>query len=169
MKYWVSFGAFQMFEMIADVTVAFILPFYIEIKILSILWMVLGTKLIFDTIVNRELSRREKSIDRWLKKASKCRDEMLAILWMEFSQCSIKILSALASGGMSVLLVKTPETSNQTSPVCSDAEEADQPDVIMIDDDVQDTEVQERPCVVVRPRYSRLSRTRVTPLYLDEQ
>lgn len=123
MKYWVSFGAFQAFEIVSDVTISFILPFYIELKLLSILWMVLGTKLIFDTIVNRELSRREKTIDRWLNKISKCRDELLAILWLEFSQCSVKILSALMTGGLSVLLVKTPESSNRASPIYSDEDE----------------------------------------------
>lgn len=127
MKYWVSFGAFQMLEVISDLTLGFILPFYTELKILVILWLVMGTKLLFDTIVNRELSRREKSIDRWLNKIAKCRNEILAILWLELSQCSLKVLSALMSGGLSFLLVKSPEASKTNSPVNSDAEYEDEP------------------------------------------
>lgn len=120
MKYWVTYGAFQMFELFADFTLAFILPFYIELKILTIIWLVLGTKLVFDTIVNRELARREKSIDRWLHKLSKARDELLALVWYEVSQCSLKILTTLMSGGLSVLTLgpptPTPPQSQKSSP-----------------------------------------------------
>lgn len=157
LKYWVSFGAFQMFEIITDLTISFILPFYIELKILSIVWMVLGTKLIYDTIVHRELSRREKAIDRWLTKISKGRDELLAIVWLEVSQCSIKILSALMSGGLSVLLVKTPESSNRASPVYSDEDDEDkedkQDDIVMME---TETEIEEEPIKDDKPVLSRI-------------
>lgn len=97
MKYWVSFGAFQLFELVADFTIAFILPFYNELKLALIIWLVIGTKLVFDTIVNRELTKREKSIDRWLNKVSKLRDEFIASLWFELSRSSINIIRSLVT------------------------------------------------------------------------
>lgn len=126
MKYWISFGAFQTLEIFSDITLGYILPFYTELKLLIVLWLVMGTKILFDTIVNRELSRREKSIDKWLRKIAKCRNEILAILWIELSQCSLKILSALMTGGMSVLLVKSPHASKHPSRECSEDEDQDE-------------------------------------------
>lgn len=122
MKYWVSFSAFQLFELFADFTIGFILPFYIELKLISIVWLVLGTKLIFDSIVNRELTKREKSIDKWLNKIFKGRDELVAMIWYEISRCSIKIVT----GGLSVL-ARAPELQgNNASPIGSDEDEAEQ-------------------------------------------
>lgn len=84
-----------MFELFADFSLAYILPFYNELKLISIIWLVMGTKLIFDTIINRELTKREKSIDRWLNKVSKVRDEIIASLWYEISRSSINLLRSL--------------------------------------------------------------------------
>lgn len=122
-----------MFELFADITLAFILPFYIELKLAAIVWLVVGTKLVFDTIVNRELTKREKSIDRWLSKLLKIRDEIVAMIWFEISRCSIKIFTTLMTGGLYV----TGKTPEQT-PTCSDEdisknyeEEDDEATVIM--------------------------------------
>lgn len=97
LKYWVSYGAFQLFELVADFTLAYILPFYIELKLISILWLVMGSKLIFDSIVNRELTKREKTIDKWLTKLKKLRDELIASVWYEVSRCSVKIITTVFS------------------------------------------------------------------------
>lgn len=105
MKYWISFAAFQLFELISDYTLAFILPFYLELKITCLLWIVMGTKLIFDSIVNRELTKREKAIDKWLTRFSKARNEMVALVWFELSRCSVKLITMLMSVGMSALLI----------------------------------------------------------------
>lgn len=110
-----------MFELVADITLAFILPFYIELKLAFLVWLVLGTKLIFDSIVNRELTKREKAIDRWLNKIGKARNELVAMVWYEISRCSIKIAATIMSGGLAVL-IKSPDQSNEVSPTCSDEE-----------------------------------------------
>lgn len=103
MKYWVSFGLFQLAEFISDITLIFIMPFYYEIKLALLLWLVHGTKLVYDSIVNRELTKREKAIDKWLTRINKYRDEIIALCWFEVSRCSVRIIAALMSGGMSVL------------------------------------------------------------------
>lgn len=121
MKYWVSFSAFQIAEFGADLTLAYIVPLYYEIKLSLILWIVLGTKMFFDSIVNRELTKREKAIDKFLTKSAKARDEVIATAWFEVSRCSVKIFTLLMTGGLSVLS-KTPIHSQQTSPICSDSE-----------------------------------------------
>lgn len=104
MKYWVSFAAFQMFEFISDYTLVFIIPFYHEMKLMCIIWLVVGTKLVFDSIVNRELAKREKTIDKWLLRFSKYRNEMIAIIWFEISRCSVRLITLLMTGGVSILL-----------------------------------------------------------------
>lgn len=121
MKYWVSFAAFQSAEFGADITLAYVVPFYFELKLSLIFWIVFGTKLFFDSIVNRELLKREKSIDKFLTRLTKARDEIIATAWFEISRCSIKIFSLLMTGGLSVL-TKTPTHSQHTSPICSDSE-----------------------------------------------
>lgn len=73
----------------------------------------LGTKLIFDSIVNRELTKREKTIDKWLNRIGKARNELVAIIWFEVSRCSIKIFTALMSGGLSAIVTAPPEPSDE--------------------------------------------------------
>lgn len=97
-----------MFELVADIILAFIIPFYIEIKMAVIMWLVLGTNLIYDTIVDRELKKREKSIDKWLTKVGKLRDELIALVWFEISRCSYKIITSIFSGSLSVLAKDIP-------------------------------------------------------------
>jgi hypothetical protein len=103
MKYWVSYGLFQFVEFFSDITLIYIMPFYYEIKLALILWLVHGTKLVYDSIVNRELTKREKTIDKWLTRINKYRDEIIALVWFEISRCSVRIIAALMSSGMSVL------------------------------------------------------------------
>lgn len=118
MKYWVSFGAFQMFELFADITIAYIVPFYIELKLVAILWIITGTKLIFDTIVNRELTKREKSIDKCLNEMKRVRDELVATIWYEVSRCSINIVTTVMTSSLNVLVRPEPKSNDdETSPV----------------------------------------------------
>lgn len=133
MKYWVSFGAFQAFELVADITISFIIPFYIELKLAAIMWLVLGTKLVFDSIVNRELTKREKSIDRCLNRVKKIRDEIVATIWFEISRCSVRIVTTLMSGGLSVLAKS--EHIKDTSPNNSGDEEEEKMDTVDDHDD----------------------------------
>lgn len=159
MKYWVSFAAFQVFEFVSDYTLAFIVPFYLELKITCILWLVMGTKLIFDSIVNRELTKREKTIDKWLNRFSKARNEMVALVWFEMSRCSVKIITMLMSVGMSALLIEESSNESKQEDMCNkgkskkdqdsdtELEEAeDQDDNNNGEDkmDVTETQVQER-------------------------
>lgn len=109
MKYWVSYSAFQMFEHVSDITLSFILPFYIELKIMSIMWLVLGARIVFDSIINRELTKREKSIDRYLGKLNKLRDELIAVIWFEISRFSVQLISSMMTGGFAIL-ASAPET-----------------------------------------------------------
>lgn len=120
MKYWVSYGLFQLVEFISDITLIFIMPFYYEIKLALLLWLVHGTKLVYDSIVNRELTKREKAIDKWLTRINKYRDEIIALFWFEISRCSVRIIAALMSGGMSVIAKsqepELDESCNEISP-----------------------------------------------------
>lgn len=115
MKYWVSFAAFQSFELAADIILIFLIPFYYLFKLLVIVWLVYGTRMVYDTIINRELTKREKAIDKQLSKVFKLRDEIIATIWFEMSRCSVRIVTALMSGGLSVLTKSHPEHSENHS------------------------------------------------------
>lgn len=93
MKYWVSFSVFQTIEYFADLTVAFVMPFYIEFKISALMWLVhMRASSLIDSAVDKELKKREKTIDKWLKKIN---NEFIGVVWFELSRCSIKILAIL--------------------------------------------------------------------------
>lgn len=98
MIYWVSFAAFQTIEPIADITIIFITPFYFLIKILIITWLVYGTRILYESIINRELTKREKAIDRWLNKIYKLREEIIAFVWFELSNGLVRMFTTLMSG-----------------------------------------------------------------------
>lgn len=114
MKYWVSFAAFQTFELAADFILVFLIPFYHLFKLLIILWLVYGARVVYDSIINRELVKREKAIDEQLNKIYKLRNELIATVWFEASRCSVRVATALMSGGLSVLTKSHPEHSEES-------------------------------------------------------
>lgn len=133
-----------MFELVADITLAYIIPFYLELKLLAIIWLVVGTRLIFDSIVDRELSKREKAIDKWLGRGKRAREEFLAVVWFEVSRCSMKILTALMYGGLSGLKHNFP-LIDESPKMLMDKPQPEQQDVKMLVDRqiVQDSEEEE--------------------------
>lgn len=109
MKYWVSYAAFQSLELAADIILIYLIPFYYFLKLLVIAWLVYGTRIVYDSIINRELTKREKTIDKQLNRIFKLRDEIIATIWYELSRCSVRIVTTLMSGGLSVLTKSHPE------------------------------------------------------------
>jgi len=93
MKYWVSYSVFQVLEYFADLTVAFVMPFYLELKLCALMWLVhMRASSLIDSAVDKELKKREKNIDRWLKKLN---NEFVGVFWFQFSRVSVKILTFL--------------------------------------------------------------------------
>ena len=71
--YWIVFAIFTTFEMFADIFVAFWFPFYYEIKILILIWLItpvsrtsLGSSLIYRKFIHPNLMKKEREIDRMI-------------------------------------------------------------------------------------------------------
>ncbi|XP_020610053.1 receptor expression-enhancing protein 4-like isoform X1 [Orbicella faveolata] len=70
MMYWIVFALFITLELFADLLLAFWFPFYYEIKIMFMLWLLLpatkGSSILYRKFVHPWLSRNEKDIDSYI-------------------------------------------------------------------------------------------------------
>ncbi|XP_054721917.1 receptor expression-enhancing protein 1-like [Uloborus diversus] len=70
MMYWVVFAMYKFIEIFADIFIAFWFPFYYELKIMFVLWLICpatrGSSYIFRKLINPHLSKHEKVIDSYL-------------------------------------------------------------------------------------------------------
>ncbi|XP_054708482.1 receptor expression-enhancing protein 1-like [Uloborus diversus] len=73
MMYWIIFALFTCIETFADILVSFWLPFYYEMKILFVLWMLSpatrGSSVLYRRFVHPQLTKHEKEIDDYIAKA----------------------------------------------------------------------------------------------------
>jgi len=71
MMYWMVFAAFTFLESFTDLTL-FWIPFYYELKLLFILWLVFaptrGSSVIFRKLLYPQLLKREKAIDDYVQR-----------------------------------------------------------------------------------------------------
>jgi hypothetical protein len=85
MMYWVCFGMFSVTEVITDSIFGFWLPFYYEIKILLVFWLVSpygnGARIMYKNVVHPELIRREPVIDSYISTAKAFGVSSLWHLW----------------------------------------------------------------------------------------
>jgi len=75
MMYWIVFAAFSAIETFTDIFVAFWFPFYYEVKILLLIWLIspvsrgsLGSSIIYRKFVHPNLMKKEDEIDRWMQR-----------------------------------------------------------------------------------------------------
>jgi len=73
MMYWIVFAIFTSVETFADIFVAFWFPFYYEVKILLLIWLIspvsrgsLGSSILYRRFVHPSLIAREEEIDRMI-------------------------------------------------------------------------------------------------------
>ncbi|KAH6947687.1 hypothetical protein HPB50_020728 [Hyalomma asiaticum] len=73
MMYWIVFALFTCIETFSDIFISFWMPFYYEIKILFVLWLLSpvtkGSSLLYRRFVHPQLAQREQEIDELLEKA----------------------------------------------------------------------------------------------------
>ncbi|KAG8186490.1 hypothetical protein JTE90_004820 [Oedothorax gibbosus] len=73
MMYWIIFALFTCVETFADILVSFWLPFYYEMKILFVLWLLSpatrGSSVMYRRFVHPQLIKREREIDEYIAKA----------------------------------------------------------------------------------------------------
>ncbi|KFM80055.1 Receptor expression-enhancing protein 4, partial [Stegodyphus mimosarum] len=70
MMYWIVFAVYTFVEIFADIFIAFWFPFYYEIKIIFVLWLMCpatrGSTYIFRKLINPQLSKHEALIDSYI-------------------------------------------------------------------------------------------------------
>ncbi|XP_035228105.1 receptor expression-enhancing protein 4-like, partial [Stegodyphus dumicola] len=70
MMYWIVFAVYTFVEIFADIFVAFWFPFYYELKIFFVLWLMCpatrGSTYIFRKLINPQLSKHEALIDSYI-------------------------------------------------------------------------------------------------------
>lgn len=73
MMYWVVFALFTSAETVTDMFLGFWFPFYYELKIVVVLWLLSpateGSSMLYRQFVHPNLVKREKEIDEYLHKA----------------------------------------------------------------------------------------------------
>ncbi|XP_077501849.1 receptor expression-enhancing protein 1-like isoform X1 [Amblyomma americanum] len=73
MMYWIVFALFTCVETFSDIFISFWMPFYYELKILFVLWLLSpatkGSSLLYRRFVHPQLVQREQEIDELIEKA----------------------------------------------------------------------------------------------------
>ncbi|KAK4289640.1 hypothetical protein Pmani_037403, partial [Petrolisthes manimaculis] len=73
MMYWIVFAFFTCFETLTDLFISFWFPFYYELKILVVLWLLSpatrGSSILYRKFVHPWLARREEDIDQCIAQA----------------------------------------------------------------------------------------------------
>ncbi|GAB6031425.1 hypothetical protein CHUAL_009202 [Chamberlinius hualienensis] len=73
MMYWIVFAFFSCFETFTDVMFAFWFPFYYEIKIILVVWLLSpatkGSSILYRKFVHPKLAKHEKEIDEYISRA----------------------------------------------------------------------------------------------------
>lgn len=105
MMYWIVFALFTCAETFTDVFLSFWFPFYYEIKIILVLWLLSpatrGSSILYRKFVHPQLTKREKEIDEYLAKAKEQGYHTVVQLGTRgFNYASQMLLqTALKSGG----------------------------------------------------------------------
>lgn len=93
MKYWISFSVFQTVEYFADLTVAYVMPFYLETKILTLMWLVhMRASSLIDLAIDKELKKREKIIDKCI---ARCLNDYAGPGLFQVARLVIKIMATI--------------------------------------------------------------------------
>lgn len=73
MMYWITFAVYLTLEMFTDTFLSFLVPFYYELKILFVMWLISpytkGASLLYRKFIHPTLTRHENDIDEYLDRA----------------------------------------------------------------------------------------------------
>ncbi|KAF9274602.1 receptor accessory protein 4 [Mortierella alpina] len=124
LMYWTVMGIFTLAEVVLD-TFVFWFPFYYEIKMLFVLWMILpqtqGSIYLYQTFVDPYLTQHEREIDQTLKDIQK----QAMAMGMQYIKQAIQMIQnfaldiykkSLNQGGTSSLSVKSDDPSDRSAP-----------------------------------------------------
>ncbi|KAF9948363.1 receptor accessory protein 4 [Mortierella alpina] len=127
LMYWTVMGIFTLAEVVLD-TLVFWLPFYYEIKMLFVLWMILpqtqGSMYLYQNFVDPYLSQHEREIDQTLKDIKK----QAMAMGMQYIKQAIQVIQNFAldiykksqnQGAASSLSVDSDKPSDRSAPSSS--------------------------------------------------
>uniref|UniRef100_A0A0N5A8Z9 Receptor expression-enhancing protein n=1 Tax=Syphacia muris TaxID=451379 RepID=A0A0N5A8Z9_9BILA len=120
MMYWIVFAIFCVFETFADIFVSFWLPFYYELKIAFVLWLLSpwtkGASILYRKWVHPTLSRHEEDIDSMLEQAKSESYNQVLRLGSRGLLCAREIITTAALRGQAQL-VQQLQRSYSTSDI----------------------------------------------------
>ncbi|CAG9531567.1 unnamed protein product [Cercopithifilaria johnstoni] len=120
MMYWIVFAFFCFVETIADVIVSFWLPFYYELKIIFVLWLLSpwtkGASILYRKWVHPTLTKHERDIDLLLEHAKSESYNQVMRLGSRGILCAREIIATAALRGQAQL-VQQLQRSYSTSDI----------------------------------------------------
>ncbi|EFO25119.1 hypothetical protein LOAG_03363 [Loa loa] len=120
MMYWIVFAFFCFIETIADIIVSFWLPFYYELKIIFVLWLLSpwtkGASILYRKWVHPTLTKHEKDIDLLLEHAKSESYNQVMRLGSRGILCAREIIATAALRGQAQLVLQL-QRSYSTSDV----------------------------------------------------
>lgn len=157
MMYWVVFAFFSFVETFSDVFLSW-MPFYYEIKIIFVIWMLSpmtkGSSFLFKKFVHPQLKKREKEIDEYIAQArTKGYSAILSLGHRGLKYCT-NIVVKTAIKGQSTLTdhIKKSYSTNDLR-VPDDASDQMDSSISYIDDDEDEIETK-RDLEVISEEYS---------------
>ncbi|KAM3723735.1 Uncharacterized protein ACO02O_06920 [Dirofilaria immitis] len=120
MMYWIVFAFFCFIETIADIIVSFWLPFYYELKIVFVLWLLSpwtkGASILYRKWVHPTLTKHERDIDLLLEHAKSESYNQVMRLGSRGILCAREIIATAALRGQAQL-VQQLQRSHSTSDI----------------------------------------------------
>ncbi|GMS91157.1 hypothetical protein PENTCL1PPCAC_13332 [Pristionchus entomophagus] len=103
MMYWIVFALYQIFEAVADVFLAFWFPFYFQLKIVFVIWLLSpwtkGASILYRKWVHPALAKRERDIDLLLDQAKSESYNQMLRLGSQGMMCAKDIIATAAIRG----------------------------------------------------------------------
>ncbi|XP_022652890.1 receptor expression-enhancing protein 2-like isoform X2 [Varroa destructor] len=106
--YWICFALFTFFETFSDIFLAFCVPFYYELKIIFLAWLLCpatkGSSILYRNFVHPRLVRHEQDIDDMISTAKENGVTAICQLGSRGAQYASQLLASTAIRGQQVLL-----------------------------------------------------------------
>ncbi|XP_003747651.1 uncharacterized protein T19C3.4 [Galendromus occidentalis] len=115
--YWICFAFFTFFETFSDIFLAFWIPFYYEMKILFLAWLLCpatrGSAILYKNFVHPRLVKHEQEIDEMIETARQNGVSAMYQLGTRGAQYASQLLATTALKGQQVLLKQIQRSYSQ--------------------------------------------------------
>lgn len=126
MMYWIVFALYSFVETLADVFISFWFPFYYQLKIVFIIWLLSpwtkGASILYRKWIHPTLCKHEQDIDAMLEQAKSESYNQLVRLGSRSLLCARDIVAEAALRGQAQLVNKL-QRSHSSNVICETEEE----------------------------------------------